>query len=101
MPGSQSVTVIIPAYNRRHLISRSLDSVLTQTHPANEIIVVDDGSTDDTKSLVLDRYPGVNYIYQDNRGVSAARNTGIDKAKSEWLAFLDSDDEWLPRKLEL
>ena len=100
MTDAMKTTVIIPAFNRRHLIDRSLDSVLSQTRPAYEIIVVDDGSTDDTESLIRECYPAVRYFYQDNQGASVARNTGISKAKGEWLAFLDSDDEWLPEKLE-
>ena len=62
--------------------------------------MVDDGSSDGTKDWVLERFPNVRYIYQDNFGVSSARNTGIKEAKGSWIAFLDSDDEWMPNKLE-
>ena len=74
--------------------------ILRQTRPANEILVVDDGSTDDTAGFVTGAYPEVRVLRQENRGVSAARNAGIRAAKGELVAFLDSDDEWLPRKLE-
>ncbi len=93
------ISVIIPAFNRAHTLPRALDSLLAQTHKPKEIIVIDDGSTDDTQAVLTD-YPGLNIITQDNRGVSAARNVGVEKASGEWLAFLDSDDEWLPKKLE-
>jgi glycosyltransferase involved in cell wall biosynthesis len=97
---SAKVSVVIPSYNRAHLLPRALESVLAQSRPADEIIVVDDGSTDETAQLVADRYPGVRYLHQDNRGVSAARNRGIAAATGNWIALLDSDDSWLPRKLE-
>ncbi|MFO7603619.1 MAG: glycosyltransferase family A protein [Gammaproteobacteria bacterium] len=93
------ISVIIPSYNRAHTLPRALDSVLAQSRAADEILVIDDGSTDATRRLVTESYPQVRYIYQDNAGVSAARNTGIRQARGEWLALLDSDDEWLPDKL--
>ena len=95
-----TISIIIPTYNRAHTLKRALDSVLAQTRPADEIIVVDDGSTDLTEQLIKQNYPQVIYIKQANQGVSAARNTAIKIAKGEWLALLDSDDEWLPNKLE-
>ena len=95
----KSVSVIIPTYNRAHLLPRCLDSVLAQDYPPSEVIVVDDGSTDSTLSLLQDSYPGIRVIPQQNKGVSAARNAGIGAAESDWLAFLDSDDTWFPRKL--
>ncbi len=94
-----TISVIIPTYNRAHTLSRALDSVLAQTHPADEVVVIDDGSTDNTVMLIQDSYPNVKLIQQQNRGVSAARNSGIRACSSEWIALLDSDDEWLPDKL--
>lgn len=94
-----NISVIIPSYNRATSLSRALDSVYKQTLPANEVIVIDDGSTDDTRQVVTNRFPHAIYRYQPNKGVSAARNLGIRLANCEWLAFLDSDDEWLPGKL--
>ena len=78
---------------------RALDSALAQSYPIQEIIVVDDGSTDATEKLIQESYPSVTYIKQENHGVSAARNRGIKNSLGSWLAFLDSDDEWLPDKL--
>lgn len=96
-----SVSVIIPTYNRWHVLQRAVDSVLAQTIAANEIIVVDDGSTDNTGKLLHKTYGShIKYLYQPNAGVSAARNTGIQTACSNWIALLDSDDEWLPEKLQ-
>lgn len=97
---SFEVGVVIPTFNRVGLIGATLDSVLAQSHPAAEIIVVDDGSTDDTESLVRRQYPRVKYIRIPNSGPPAARNAGVQASKSEWLAFLDSDDLWKPEKLE-
>ena len=93
------VCVIIPAYNRVNTISRAIDSVLAQTRPPKEIIVVDDGSTDATSEAVK-MYENVILLRQKNMGVSAARNNGVMMAESEWIAFLDSDDVWMPQKLE-
>ncbi|MFI3123602.1 MAG: glycosyltransferase [Methylococcales bacterium] len=88
------VSVVIPTYNRALFVTKAIDSVLNQTFADYEVIVVDDGSTDNTKET-LERYlDKITYIYQDNSGVSAARNTGIAVAGGEWVAFLDSDDEW-------
>ena len=95
-----SVSVVIPTYNRVNLLERALDSVLGQTLPADEIIVVDDGSTDNTVSTLKSLHPEVKFIQQDNLGVSAARNTGISAARHEWIALLDSDDVWHKHKLE-
>jgi GT2 family glycosyltransferase len=94
------VSVVIPTYNRAHLIGRALGSVAAQTRPAEEIIVVDDGSTDGTAEAVAKMAAGVRVLRQEHAGVSAARNRGIAAARGEWIAFLDSDDVWLPRKLE-
>ena len=95
------VSVIIPVFNRRKLLFRALDSVLAQTYRDYEVIVVDDGSTD---NLSADKTKlenlGVRYFLTDNKGVAAARNFGVSQARGDWIAFLDSDDEWLPSKLE-
>jgi len=93
------VSVIIPTYNRAEYVTHAIDSVLAQTYTDYEIIVVDDGSADNTKDVLLPYMDRIRYIYQENAGLSAARNTGIKAAKGDWIAFLDSDDEWLPGKL--
>ncbi len=94
------ITAIIPACNAANYIKRAIDSVLAQRHPVQEIIVVDDGSTDGTGEMVREYGQRVRYMYQENRGVSAARNRGIQAASGQWIAFLDADDEWLPELLE-
>lgn len=97
-----AVSVVIPTYNREETISRSIDSVLAQTFDDFELIVVDDASTDNT-ATVVDQYddPRVQFVSHDeNRGGSAARNTGIAHAEGEYIALLDSDDEWEPTKLQ-
>ncbi len=94
------VSVIIPTYNSARYLCEALDSVLCQRYPDYEIIVVDDGSTDDTERMIADRYPMVRYHFIENRGAAAARNFGISKAEGEFIAFLDADDRWLPEKLE-
>jgi glycosyltransferase involved in cell wall biosynthesis len=95
------VSVIIPTHNQAHYLTECIQSVLDQTFQDFELIVVDDGSTDNTREVV-DRFQDarIRYIYQENRGVSAARNNGIGKAIGEYIALLDSDDTWLTRKLE-
>ena len=93
------VSVIIPTYNRGEVVLRALRSVFAQDHAVDQVIVVDDGSTDDTIERVERNFPGVELIVQTNHGVSHARNRGIERARNEWLAFLDSDDEWLPGKI--
>ena len=95
-----SISVIIPTYNRTKKLQRALASVFAQTRKLDEVIVVDDGSTDDTHAQVVKYYPQVTYLHQQNAGVSAARNLGIMQAKGDWIALLDSDDQWLPMKLE-
>ena len=95
------ISVIIPTYNRAHLLPRALDSILSQSCLPNEIIVVDDGSTDDTSVLMTSVYPEIVFIQQSNTGVSCTRNVGIKRASGDWIAFLDSDDEWFPEKLEV
>jgi Predicted glycosyltransferases len=94
------VSVIIPTYNRAELICEAINSVLTQTYNDFELIVVDDGSTDNTSDLLAGYANRIKYIKQDNAGVSAARNAGISLSKGEYIAFLDSDDMWLTEKLE-
>lgn len=94
-----TISVIIPTHNRLNLLCRSINSVLQQIKPASEIIVVDDGSTDHTEQMVESEFPDIIYHKQPWQGVSAARNAGIRLAQSQWLAFLDSDDEWLDKKL--
>ena len=94
------VSVIIPAYNAGQCIGRAIDSVLGQSYPDYEIVVVDDGSTDDTAEVVRQYGDKVRYIHQKNAGVAVARNAGIAAARGDWIAFLDADDEWLPAKLK-
>ncbi len=95
-----TVSVVIPTCNRAELILRALASVRAQTRPPTEILVVDDGSTDATRERVGAAFPEVTILEQKNRGVSAARNAGIQKARGTFIALLDSDDEWLPQKLD-
>lgn len=94
------VSVIIPAYNRVGTIARSIDSVLVQTYRPMEVIVVDDGSTDQTAEVIRAYGDEVTLICQANGGPSSARNTGAAHAKGEIISFLDSDDAWKPEKLE-
>lgn len=96
------VSVVIPTYNYAHFLPEAVQSVLAQTFPNFELIIVDDGSTDNTPE-VAKRFlgdPRVRYVRQENRGLSAARNTGIREARGKYVAFLDPDDLWLPEKLE-
>jgi glycosyltransferase involved in cell wall biosynthesis len=93
------VSVIIPTYNRAHVLREAIDSVLSQKYSDLELLVVDDGSTDHTKEVVSSYTSKLAYIYQEHQGVSAARNRGIKHTKGDYLAFLDSDDLWLPDKL--
>ena len=93
------ISVIIPSYNRIHTLTRAIDSVLNQDSKVDEIIVVDDGSTDDTSIHISRTYPDIELIRQSNQGVSAARNAGIKQASYEWIALLDSDDSWMPDKI--
>lgn len=95
-----SVTVVIPTYNRAQRMIHAIDSVLTQTRAVDEIIVVDDGSTDNTRQIITDKYPEIIYLFQPHNGVSSARNTGIRAAACDWICLLDSDDGWHANKLE-
>lgn len=94
-----TISVIIPAYNSAATLPRALDSVLAQTWPAHEIIVVDDGSTDATNEVMKGYAERVRYVRQDNAGPSAARNQGVVLASGEWIAFLDADDWYYPERL--
>lgn len=96
------VSVIIPTYNRATLVGRAINSVLQQSYSNLEVIVVDDGSSDNTRDIVLKAFSDkrIRYFWQPNRGVSAARNKGIKEAKGDVICFLDSDDLWKPNKLE-
>jgi len=93
------VSVVIPTYNRAGFVTRAIDSALAQTYRDFEIVVVDDGSTDDTERILRAYGDRIRYLRQENAGVSRARNAGIAAARGEWIAFLDSDDEWLSEKL--
>lgn len=94
------ISIIIPTFNRCAWLQKTLDSVYQQTSKQYEVLVIDDGSSDATALMLQQQYPQVSYYYQNNAGVSAARNKGLALAKGNWLAFLDSDDQWLPEKLE-
>ena len=94
------VSVVIPTYNRINLLERAVNSVIRQTKNAFEIIVVDDGSDDNSSEMVKQKFGSVILVRQENCGVSAARNRGIEISKGDWIALLDSDDEWKPNKLE-
>ncbi|WP_052315752.1 glycosyltransferase family 2 protein [Oscillatoria acuminata] len=95
-------SVVVPTYNRANLLGDTIESVLAQTFKDFELLVIDDGSTDDTHELINSFCDSTNirYIYQENQGVGAARNTGIKNARGEWITFLDSDDLWLPNHLQ-
>ena len=93
------ISVVIPSYNRLTTLIRAIESVCEQTSAVDEIIVVDDGSTDATSNEISWRYPQVKLIRQANRGVSSARNSGIKQASYDWIALLDSDDCWFPEKI--
>ncbi len=96
----EEISVIIPTYNRCDLLKRAINSVIKQTITPKEIIIVDNGSTDQTYQMVSSLFPEISYFIEKKRGVSAARNKGILESKSKWIAFLDSDDAWKPTKLE-
>jgi glycosyltransferase involved in cell wall biosynthesis len=94
------ISVVIPSYNRRHTLQRALQSVFEQSSVVDEVILVDDGSSDGSAEMVTRAFPTVKLIRQPNLGVSAARNRGIEAARYDWIALLDSDDSWLPTKIE-
>ncbi len=93
-----TISAIIPTHNRLESLAIAVDSVLAQTYPVHELIVVDDGSTDGTSDW-CEQHPHITLITQDNHGVSHARNRAIELASGEWIALLDSDDRWYPEKL--
>jgi glycosyltransferase involved in cell wall biosynthesis len=95
-----SVSVVIPAWNAASYLRRAIESVLRQTVRPREIIVVDDGSTDNTAAIAAEYASGVTCLRQAHQGLSVARNEGVTRSASDWVAFLDADDEWLPTKLE-
>ena len=96
----RAVSVVIPAFNYAHFLPQAIASVLGQTHPTLELLIVDDGSTDDTRTVVAATTdPRVRYLWQENAGLSASRNTGIREARHPLVAFLDADDMWKPEFL--
>ena len=94
------VSVIVPVYNRARFLRDALESIYSQTYRSFEVVVVDDGSTDDSAEVARS-FPGVRCLTQTNQGVSVARNVGIQATRGELVAFLDSDDIWLPEKLQM
>lgn len=95
-----TISIIIPTFNRSDFITIALDSVLKQTCNDYEIVVIDDGSSDDTREVLKPYQDNIRYFYQDNKGIPTTRNRGIREATGDYIAFLDSDDYWLPEKLE-
>ena len=95
-----TVSVVIPTLNRRDLLKRALSSVSIQTVEPDEVIVIDNGSSDQTDTMLFKSFPKVKYFVEKKNGVSAARNKGIRLAQSNWIALLDSDDTWTPNKIE-
>ena len=95
------ISVVIPTLNRINTLQRALDSVINQTHKPAEIIVVDNGSSDGTLKFLREQYPKITILTENKIGVSSARNKGIKKSINQWIALLDSDDAWHPRKLEI
>ena len=96
---SPLVSGVVPAYNCARFIGESLDSVYRQTYGNWEVVVIDDGSTDETRAALAPHIGRIRYFYQENRGTAAARNAGVRQARGELIAFLDNDDIWLPEKL--
>jgi glycosyltransferase involved in cell wall biosynthesis len=95
-----TVSVVIPTYNRARFLPAAVASIRAQTHRCAEVVIVDDGSTDDTAQVVARLGDGIRYLRQDNAGPAAARNSGIAAARGDVIAFLDTDDRWLPTKTE-
>ena len=98
--GLPLVSVVIPTFNGARFLAQTIESVLAQTYPRLEVLVVDDGSTDETPAIAASYAPRVSYLHQANAGTAAARNTGITQASGAFIALLDHDDLWEPRKLE-
>ena len=94
------ITIGVSAYNRKDFLALSLDSLLAQTYPRCQIIVIDDGSTDGTKELMLEKYPSIQYVYQKNAGDAAAKNHAARLAQGEYIVFNDSDDLFFPDTVE-
>ena len=100
MPESGLASVIIPCYNQAHFLHEAIESASAQTYSHREILVVDDGTTDNTAKVTAG-YPGVRYVRQENLGVASARNTGFKQSRGEYLVFLDADDRLLPEALRV
>lgn len=101
MDNLPTVTVIIPVYNAERFLESALNSVISQTYSSKlQVVVVDDGSTDNS-STIAKNFPGVHYLHQSNKGVSASRNAGLEIVKGDFIAFLDADDIWKPEKIEV
>jgi glycosyltransferase involved in cell wall biosynthesis len=99
--GNPQISTIIPVLNGARYIARAIESILEQNHPNMEVIVVDDGSTDETKKVVGQYIPDVTYYYHEHKGIAATMNRGVNMSSGEFLCFLDSDDFWLPGKIHL
>ena len=95
-----NISVIIPTYNRKSFLINAIDSVFNQTYQNLELIIIDDGSSDKSVEYIKKKYPSIKIYKQSNKGVSSARNKGIKISSNNWIAFLDSDDRWHPKKLE-
>ncbi len=95
------ISIVLPLYNGRNLIEKTIESVIRQTYLNWELIIVDDGSSDDGAAFIAENYPQIKLIRQSNKGVAAARNVGITATSGALIAFLDQDDEWMPTKLQL
>lgn len=99
------ISAVVPTYNNAEYIADAINSILTQTHPVDEIIIIDDGSTDNTEAIIdaitKKTAHKITYIKQENQGPSSARNRGVEAANGDWLAFLDADDIWTPDKIAL
>jgi Glycosyl transferase family 2 len=100
MPDSLDIATVIPTFNRSRLVRRAIESAFAQTVRPNQVIIVDDGSTDDTEAVCREYGNTIEYVRQRNQGVAAARNHGIRLVRHSWTAFLDSDDYWAPTHLE-